>query len=244
LKCIAKIYKMNKIVFLLLLFGHQALRAQSVGIQTSSPDPSAALDVSSTQSGVLVPRMNALQMQAIPTPATGLLVFNTDNTQFFYFDGAAWQSISSSSSVPSAAPGTMVLLSADETTASNVNVLYSPCNTGTSSGTIKTYALAPNSFSRIIAEAEGYFEIGANGGSFNSATVTMNLPGGINSSNRARRSVTGGGTGDTSWHFPFKVSASGAATAGGTIDLNGSLSLGGCTGGRIVVTSFRVYGVH
>ncbi|MFZ4059743.1 MAG: hypothetical protein ACOYK5_00785 [Bacteroidia bacterium] len=50
--------------------------------------------------------------------------------------------------------------------------------------------------------------------------------------------------GDTSWHFPFKVSVSGPSQAGGNVVLSGSLSLGGCTGGRIVVTSFRVYGVQ
>jgi hypothetical protein len=237
-------FEMKKVFLRLVLMGCGALSAQGVGILTATPDPSAALDVHSTQSGVLVPRMNTQQMQAIPTPAAGLLVFNTDSMQFFYYDGAAWQSISSSGNAPSASQGSLVLLSADETSASNINVAYSPCGVGTSSGTIKSYALAPNAFSRILAEAEGYFDIGANGGSFNSGTVTLALPGGASNSTQARRSVTGGGTGDTGWHFPFKVSVSGAAVSGGNVVLNGNLSLGGCTGGRIVVTSFRVYGVQ
>lgn len=143
-----------------------------------------------------------------------------------------------------AAPGTVTLLHADESATSNINVVYSPCGTGTSSGTIKTYALETNTYSRIIAEVGGYMEIGANGGSFNSGTVTVTLPGGASKSTQARRSVTGGGTGDTSWHFPFSVSVSGVSTSAGNVTVSGNLSLGGCTGGRIVVNTFRVYGVY
>lgn len=52
------------------------LNAQ-VGIGTTSPDPSAILDVTSTSKGVLVPRMSGAQRLAITTPADGLLVYQT-----------------------------------------------------------------------------------------------------------------------------------------------------------------------
>ena len=57
----------------------------NVGINTNTPDASAALDISSTTQGVLVPRMTKAQRDIIATPATGLLVYQTDNTPGFYF---------------------------------------------------------------------------------------------------------------------------------------------------------------
>lgn len=58
----------------------------SVGIGTATPNASAALDVSSTAKGMLVPRMTSAQRTAISSPAQGLLVFQTDGTQpgFYY----------------------------------------------------------------------------------------------------------------------------------------------------------------
>ncbi len=57
----------------------------------SGPDPSSMLDVKSTTKGVLIPRMTASQRAAIATPATGLLVFQTDGTTgAYYFSGTAW----------------------------------------------------------------------------------------------------------------------------------------------------------
>ena len=63
-----------------------------VGINTTIPDPSSMLDIKSTDRGVLIPRMTQTQRDAIASPATGLLIFQTDNTSgFYYFDGTTWQ---------------------------------------------------------------------------------------------------------------------------------------------------------
>ena len=69
-----------------------AATAQSVGIGTTTPDPKAALDVSATDKGLLVPRLTAAQRTAISSPPVGLLVFQTDGTQpgFWYYFGGAW----------------------------------------------------------------------------------------------------------------------------------------------------------
>ena len=48
--------------------------AQAVGIGTSSPHPSAQLDVTSTTKGLLVPRMTQAQRTAIAGPLAGLLI--------------------------------------------------------------------------------------------------------------------------------------------------------------------------
>ena len=57
----------------------------SVGINTDTPDPSAALDVQSTDKGVLLPRLTTVQRIAISNPATGLLVFDSDTESFWFY---------------------------------------------------------------------------------------------------------------------------------------------------------------
>ena len=68
--------------------------AQGVGINDdgSSPDNSAMLDIKSSTKGLLIPRMTIVERNAIPTPSTGLLIYQTDNSPGYYsFDGAAWE---------------------------------------------------------------------------------------------------------------------------------------------------------
>ena len=58
---------------------------------TTSPNTSAVLDLTSTTKGILIPRMTAAQRTAIATPATGLLVYQTNAPAgFYYYDGTAW----------------------------------------------------------------------------------------------------------------------------------------------------------
>ena len=49
-----------------------------VGIGTTTPDASSALDISTTTKGLLLPRMTATQRDAISSPAQGLIIFCTD----------------------------------------------------------------------------------------------------------------------------------------------------------------------
>ncbi len=66
------------------------LQAQ-VGIGTNTPNASAILDLTATDKGLLVPRMTLAQKNAIPTPATGLIVFQTDGTSGTYqYNGSTW----------------------------------------------------------------------------------------------------------------------------------------------------------
>lgn len=59
----------------------------------SSPDPSAMLDVSSTDRGVLIPRLSLSERDAIASPAQGLLVFITDDNRFYAYNGTAWEKV-------------------------------------------------------------------------------------------------------------------------------------------------------
>jgi len=71
-----------------------AIRAQSVGIGTSTPDPSARLDVSDTQRGILIPRLTTAERNAITNPARSLLIYNTTCNEYqYYIPGTGWVSI-------------------------------------------------------------------------------------------------------------------------------------------------------
>lgn len=73
--------------------------ADNVGINTNTPDASAALDVVSTDKGVLMPRMTMTARDNINSPAEGLLIYQTDNDKgFYYYDGTQWLPFVSSSS--------------------------------------------------------------------------------------------------------------------------------------------------
>ena len=77
-------------IFTLALGAHA-----QIGIGTTIVNPSAELDVVSTTKGLLAPRMTLAQRNLISVPATGLLVFQTDNTPGFYFyNGSSWTSAS------------------------------------------------------------------------------------------------------------------------------------------------------
>ncbi|MEP6796099.1 MAG: DUF1566 domain-containing protein [Saprospiraceae bacterium] len=70
--------------------------AQTVGIGTTNPATSAALDVTSTSKGLLPPRMTLLQRNAISTPAQGLMVYDIDRIiggEPEFFNGTIWKNM-------------------------------------------------------------------------------------------------------------------------------------------------------
>jgi hypothetical protein len=84
-------YNMNRfsISFLFLFLGIVCgSSAQNVGMSAdgSTPDNSAMLDIKSTDKGILIPRMSQEERLAIKNPAIGLLLYQTDQVQGFYFN--------------------------------------------------------------------------------------------------------------------------------------------------------------
>ena len=68
----------------------------SAGIGTAAPNTSALLEMVSTSKGLLIPRMTRNQRDAVAAPATGLMIYQTNNTPgFYYYSGTAWTAISS-----------------------------------------------------------------------------------------------------------------------------------------------------
>ncbi len=76
---------------IVLFIGVNTLFSQvAVNTDGSAADNSAILDVKSTNKGMLIPRMTKTQRDAISSPATGLMVFNTTDSSFYYYSGNSW----------------------------------------------------------------------------------------------------------------------------------------------------------
>jgi len=69
-----------------------------VGVGTTTPDASSALDITSTTKGLLIPRMTETQRDAISPAATGLMIYQTDGTAgFYYYNGSSWSEVAATS---------------------------------------------------------------------------------------------------------------------------------------------------
>lgn len=62
-----------------------------VGIGTNTPNASAALDITSTTKGFLPPRLTTTQRDAISSPATGLMVYDTTVNKVSVYNGTTWK---------------------------------------------------------------------------------------------------------------------------------------------------------
>ncbi|MBK6966720.1 MAG: hypothetical protein IPH20_23190 [Bacteroidales bacterium] len=74
------------LLFCLLAIGISLQAQVAVNTDGTAPDNSAMLDVKSTTRGLLAPRMTLVQRNAIVTPATGLIVFQTNGTPGYYYN--------------------------------------------------------------------------------------------------------------------------------------------------------------
>ncbi len=67
-----------------------------MGIGISVPDASAQLDVTAVSRGFLMPRMTMAQRNAIASPATSLMIYQTDNhAGHYYYTGTEWARLGS-----------------------------------------------------------------------------------------------------------------------------------------------------
>ena len=74
-----KIKRIITLTALALAFSNSIF--SQVGIGTTTPDPSAELDVTSTSRGFLLPRMTTAQRDLIGSPAAGLVIYNTTTSK-------------------------------------------------------------------------------------------------------------------------------------------------------------------
>lgn len=81
---------LNLLILCLVLFTQAPVFSQ-IGVDNTSPDPSSVLDLTSTDKGLLIPRMTSAQRTAIASPASSLLVFDTTLNLYFYYFGGQWR---------------------------------------------------------------------------------------------------------------------------------------------------------
>jgi len=93
---------MNKRIILLIinvLFGwtNDITAQDNVGIGTTTPHNNAVLDIESNDKGLLIPRLTNTQRTSLGTVIgaieVGLLVFDSDETIFYFWDGTQWNPI-------------------------------------------------------------------------------------------------------------------------------------------------------
>lgn len=67
----------------------------NVGIGTTAPSSKAILDLTSTTKGLLLPRMTTTQRDAITSPDAGLIIYNTTSNKLNFYNGSAWEVVTS-----------------------------------------------------------------------------------------------------------------------------------------------------
>ena len=149
---------MKKIIlFLTILSIAKQSQAQSIGIGTTTPDASAQLDITSTTQGLLIPRLTLVQRNLVASPATGLMIYQTDNTAGLYtFNGATWQPVST-------VGGTLALpyvsLYGGSSTAFEIDMIGGSNNTGIKSVSYNAGSKAFFGEARGNNSIAGYFTV-------------------------------------------------------------------------------------
>jgi len=99
--------KIKSTFFLVIFYLSAFTSIAQTGIGTTTPHPSAKLDVSSTNKGFLPPRVtltSTSDITTIPNPVTALLVYNTGSNVnlsagYYYWKGTNWVRISSNGTI-------------------------------------------------------------------------------------------------------------------------------------------------
>lgn len=84
---------LNLLLVLAILFSSNMIA--QVGIGTTNPDPSALLELESNSQGLLTTRLTSAERSSISNPADGLLVYDTDDSAFYYYSSGAWTMLDS-----------------------------------------------------------------------------------------------------------------------------------------------------
>jgi len=161
-----------------------------VGIGTTTPDGSAALDITSTTKGLLIPRMTNAQRLAIASPVAGLQLFVTDfdGGSFMFYDGTKWGTLSFTKTIPDAPIiGTAVAGCAQATVS-----FTAPSSNGGAAITSYTATSNPEGLTATVYQADGgdITVTGLTNGTSYTFTVTATNAIGTSIASAASSSVT------------------------------------------------------
>ena len=133
-------------ILIIILLATMPIMAQ-VGIGTTTPEPSSALQIDSTTGGFVPPRMTNEQMNAIPTPLEGSIVYNTTFSALFLYSSGTWNNITRPD-LPS------IVLAKDWGANDDNNLVQTNTN---------TYYNFPLNVDEIASTEENFFTVTANG---------------------------------------------------------------------------------
>jgi len=181
-----------KLKLFYFIFICQYICVAQVGIGTTTPNPSAALDIYSTTKGVLIPRLAQSERVLIITPAQGLLVYQIDATQgFYYFDGSIWNYLSTA---------TLDAWSKTGNAATDATVHF----LGTTDD--EDLVLRTNNLEHVRVHTSGNVAIGTTN---DEARLTTNIDVANLTTDYGMRNIHNGGTGNTKYGMYNNVSADG-----------------------------------
>ncbi|MCA4777051.1 hypothetical protein IF076_08215 [Empedobacter stercoris] len=137
---------MRKFILFLIILGWSQSKAQ-VGIGTSTPNSATILDISSTDKGILIPRLTETErntslsdndVNTVPPAGVvntnlmaGTLIFNTTQNRFEFWDGTLWRQLFVATSSAAGNDGVVKINSGDN----GVKPSYSLTKSGSSYGT-------------------------------------------------------------------------------------------------------------
>jgi len=173
---------MKQYIILVTLLITATISYAQVGIGTSSPASSSQLEVSSTTKGFLPPRMTTSQRDAISSPATGLLIYNTDNRAIETFTGTTgeWLTIGrgKSGAIANTALGVRALFSNTASGYNNTAIGYATLygNTTGDYNTANGYGALRYNTAGSANTANGYQSLNNNStGDYNTANGELSL---------------------------------------------------------------------
>jgi nitrogen fixation protein len=220
--------------------------------KTSAPVTTAILELTSVSRGLLLPRMTTAQKNAISTPATSLLLYDTDLATFQYYSGSAWASLGGGGGISgSGIAGQVTYWSGTSAVTGSSNLFWDNTNgrlgIGTSSPTAGIQINGANDLLylngagarttlKLGALTSGYTEVVGNGTNFYfTTTTTTNISFITNNVDRFRLFgstgnvlIQNGGT-FTDSNYRLDINGTGA-TAGALRVTGGNVQFGSSTG--------------
>ncbi len=124
-----------------------------VAIGTITPDDGSALEITSRTGALVPPRMTTAQMNLIPTPLDGAVIYNTTDQALYVRSSGQWTSLSKQN-------GTIIL-----------NNDFGTGGNGIITGANNTFINFPIGSSNVLANDTALYTITSNG------TITMNQTG-------------------------------------------------------------------